>query len=104
MNTVPLPTALRTSMAPPRDVARLDDELPAVRHRVARVEREIQNHLLDLTGIGDDLSPRIQHRGKLDSLAERRRKDAAHAVRHVVQIECGGVQHLTGGCTRGAAV
>ena len=37
----------------------LDEELAAVRHRVAGVDGEVEQHLLDLTRIGFDLTERL---------------------------------------------
>ena len=36
------------------DLGRLDRQLPAVRHRVAGVDREVDQHLLDLARVGSD--------------------------------------------------
>ena len=77
------------------EVGSLDGELPAVRHGVAGVHREIHHHLLDLPGIGHYLA---QIHGKrdheLDVLAEQPAQHRLHSRNDLVQVQNLGLQHL----------
>src|SRR5205085_8380011 len=54
------------------DVLCLDGETAAARHSVARVGREVHDHLLDLSGIGFDLPKlRLKHGAQLYVLADQ---------------------------------
>src|SRR2546426_1032055 len=46
------------------DIAGLDGEPAALAHRIARIDREIDDHLLDLTGIRADLTDALGQRGR----------------------------------------
>ncbi len=63
------------------DVAGLDGELAPGGHRVARVDDEIDDDLLDVGGISLDVPHRLrQHQSQLDVLADG-------ALEHVVQAQ-----------------
>ena len=75
--------------------ARLDDELPAVRHGVARIDGEIQQRVLDLAGIDHDHrqlfgEPRLD----LDGGAEAAPQQIDHARDERIEIGRLGVQGL----------
>ena len=70
------------------DVCCLDGELAPHRHRVARVDREVQHDLLDLTRIGHDaaeLSPRQER--ELDVLAHQAAEHALHPPDERVEVD-----------------
>ena len=72
------------------DVAGLDGELAAARHGVAGVDRQIDEHLVDLAGVGlDAREVRPRHDGQFDVLVEQL---AEHQLRVAdLRIE---VEHL----------
>ena len=78
-----------------RAIGRLDGQPAAVRHGVARVDGEVQEHLLDLTGIGRHGSEvRRGHRDELDRLAEEPIEHRVQAADDAVDVEHGGREHL----------
>ncbi len=77
------------------DVGRLDHQAAAARHRVPRVHRQIDDHLLDLPGIGfDALQVGPQHRHQLDILPDQPLEHAADVAHHVVEVEYPRLHHL----------
>ena len=70
-------------------------KLTALRHRVARVGRDVHQHLLELNAIGAD---RRQCVGELDLdddvLADQPLQHAAHGPHHFVDVDVGRAQDL----------
>ena len=66
----------------------LDRQLAAVRHRVAGVHREVENHLLDLAWVGADPADRggELHR-ELDVLADDALQQRIDTRQHLVEVE-----------------
>ena len=69
-------------------VRRLDDQAAAVGHRVARIDREIDEHLLELAGIGLD-GPEVHAETSLEHhpLAERPMEQVLEPGNDVVEVE-----------------
>ena len=77
------------------DVGGLELEQPAVRHRVARVDRQVHDHLLDLPAIRPHhAEPGRGHDPECDVLAQHSTEHGAHAGQHLVEIEHRQVSHL----------
>ena len=76
-------------------MGRFDHELPTCGHGVARVEREIQHHLLDLSGVGADAS-RIARGAddEIDVLAEHVPKHLQRRLHDCVEVEHTRSKHL----------
>ena len=73
-----------------------DGQLPAVGHRVARVDRQVHDHLLELVGIGAHAAElRRQHGHERDMLADQPPQHAVHLRDHAIEIEHFGLQHLS---------
>ena len=71
----------------PLTLAVRERERPAPRHRVARVDAEVGDHLLELARIGDDVAQRrVEMQLKLDVLADEPPEHAAHLVHDRVEI------------------
>ena len=65
----------------PRHVGRGEGERAAGRHRVARVDAEVGDHLLQLPRVGDHLAQRgVEIEPELDPLADDPPQHAAHLV------------------------
>ena len=76
-------------------IGRLDGQAPAIRHGVARIDGEVQEHLLDLAGIGRHGSQvRRGHGDELDRLAEEPIEHRVQVADDAVDVEHGGRQHL----------
>ena len=74
---------------------RLDRHRPASRHRVARVDREIDDHLLELSRIGADRTELgVEHRQQLDVLADQAPQHHVHVGDDGVEVEHPGLQDL----------
>ena len=75
------------------DIAGLDQDPAAVRHGVARIDRKVQNSILDLAGI-DPCHPEVRGQlgGHVDTFAERAPQQLGHADRRVVEIDHGRLQ------------
>ena len=73
----------------------LDHELAAARHRVARVDGEIEDHVFDLRGI-DQRRPQAVAERKLDRdiLAERALQDRGGARDDLVEVDVARLQRL----------
>jgi hypothetical protein len=93
---LPLSDTPRTASVPP--VARqghLEHETPAISHRVARVDGEVGDHLLELGAIGID-----EHRGfgadgdELDLVADQLPKQLLHVGDDLTQVDDLRLQHL----------
>ena len=70
------------------DVGRLDRELAAARHRVARVDDEVHEDLLDLPGIGlHGAEVEAAHDRQLDVLAEEAAQHLLDAADRLVEVE-----------------
>ena len=77
------------------DVARLNDQAAAVRHRVAGVDGTVHQHLLELTGVANDRPQGgVQPRVDRDVFADGAREHTKDVGHHLVEIEGGGMQHL----------
>ena len=69
-------------------VRRLDRQLASVRHRVARVDDEVHEHLLDLTRVGLHAPERAAEDGDdLDVLADQAAQHLVHLADDVVQLQ-----------------
>jgi hypothetical protein len=70
------------------DVRGAHRELAAVRHRVARVHREVHDHLLDLRDVGLH-RPQVAsvHRHQLDLFAEQPLEQHAEVGQRLAEIE-----------------
>ncbi len=77
------------------DVGGLDGQLPAVRHGIAGVDRQVHDDLLDLSGIGlDRADVRARHHDQIDVFADQPGQHF-HVFRdHAVQVNDLGSQHL----------
>ena len=74
---------------------RLDGELAAVGHRVPRVDAEVEDDLLDLTGVGEDRSKLLTELDlELDVLADQALEHLAHVGHDVVERELLRLEHL----------
>ena len=77
------------------DVARLDRQLPAVGHGVARVDGEVHDDLLELTRIGFDASQSgLQRRHQDDVLADQSPQHVVHLRDDGVEVEDPRLEHL----------
>ena len=86
---------LRRVAAVELDVARLDRELAARGHGVARVDREVHDHLLQLTGVGPDgAQRRSQHGRQLHVLAQQPAQHFLELAHEGVQVYHARLQHL----------
>ena len=76
-------------------VARRDRQPAAVRHRVAGVHGEVDDHLLDLARVGTD-DPEVRRREELelDVVAEQPLEEPTDLGEHRVQVERARLQHL----------
>jgi hypothetical protein len=70
------------------EIGGLDGERAALRHRVARVHRQVHQHLLDLRRIGLD-PPQAggEPAHQLDVLVDQARQQALHLRDHLVEID-----------------
>ena len=77
------------------ELARRDRQAAAGRHRVARVHREVDDHLLDLAGVD---AHRRRARARAGARARRARRAggaaASRLVEHLVEVERPRLQHL----------
>ena len=80
------------------DVAGLDGELAAVRHRVAGVERQIENRIGELAGV-DQRARRIavEHHVDLDVLSERRPQQIGGLDHQRIDVDLTRLQRLLAG-------
>ena len=77
------------------DVRRVDREQPAVGHRVARVDGEVHEDLLELVRVGEHgIQGRRERRDELDVLADQSREHRRQAGDDVVQLEHARLQDL----------
>jgi hypothetical protein len=77
------------------DVGGREDQPASGRHRVARVHRQVDEYLFDLSGIGlDRPQPGRELRLELDVLAERAAQQAVELGRDVVEVEHHGPHDL----------
>ncbi len=73
----------------------LDGEPAALRHRVARVDDQVDDHLLELAGVRlHAVQARRRHHRQLDVLADQPAQHRLHGGHHRVQVEHLGLQHL----------
>ena len=77
------------------DIGGFDRQLAAVRHRIAGIDREIHDHLLELIGIGAD-PPEIgrEHGDERNVLANEAAEHLVHLRDDAVEIEHLGLEHL----------
>ena len=77
------------------DQAGLDGQRPTVRHRVACVDDEIHDHLLDLSAVGEHRAGRrIEARHDLDLGADEAAQQGLCAPHDVIHVERGRLEHL----------
>ena len=70
-------------------VRRFDRELAAIRHRIAGIDRDIQDRALELLCVGTGLPQTTRgNRLDLDQFAERRMQQVRHAGNHFVGVDC----------------
>ena len=73
----------------------LDRQLASLRHRVARVDDEVHEHLLDLTWVGLHApEPRFEDGDDLDVLADQAAQHLVHFAEDVVQLKNSGLEKL----------
>jgi len=78
-----------------RDARRLDAQPAAAGHGVAGVDGEVQEYLLELTGVGvHRAGGGIERRGELDVFAEQPPQHAVHVGDHGIDVEHLGSEHL----------
>ena len=76
----------------------MDDQFAPLRHRVAGVDRQVDQDLLDLTGVGQDQGKAGGQVGdQLDVLAEGADQQLLDAQDHVVDVEHARLDHLLAG-------
>ena len=72
-----------------------DGDLAAVRHGIARVDRQVHHHLFGLPGIGLGAAElRVERGDELDVFANEPAHQLRHVVDHEIQVEDSGRQHL----------
>jgi len=77
------------------DVAAGNLQLPPGRHRVTRIDHEVEQHLLELGGVGlDDARLWLEHRDQLDVLADEATEYAIHSTDDLVDVDGGGRRHF----------
>ena len=73
----------------------LDGQGAAGRHRVARVHREVDDHLLDLAAVGShEHQVGIEHRDERQVFTEQPLQQRLHSGDDLVHVEHGRLQHL----------
>ena len=76
------------------DVSSLDRQAAAVRHRIARIQRQIHEHLLDLAGIRFHASKRRrQHHRDLDLLADQPAQHLTRLLHHGIAVQQARFEH-----------
>src|SRR6266851_416934 len=94
--SIPVPVSV-TSSSTKRlgDVLGLDAQAPAVGHRVARIDHQIQDNLLDLPGIGFyTIELGIQHKRELNVLFDQAAQHLVQIANGLVDIQHHGLNHL----------
>ena len=77
------------------DVGGFDRQAPAARHRVARVEDQVHQDLLQLSGVGaDGVEPGRQLRHQFDAFADQPAEHLAHPDDQCVEIDRRRMEHL----------
>ena len=77
------------------DIRSLDCQATALRHRVARINGEIQDHLLDLAAVGLDQAHVGSGRGlQLNVLADQPSQNSLHVHKNALNADYFGRQHL----------
>ena len=77
------------------DVRRLDGEPAAVGHRVARVHREVDDHLFELARIHPHPpGVRRRHEGQVDVLSDQPLEEIRRVLDQLVQVEHLRLEHL----------
>ncbi len=67
---------------------RFDRQGPALRHRIAGVDREVEDDLLELTRIGEhERRARMAHLDQVDVLPDESSDESLHFVRDLVQVD-----------------
>ena len=78
-----------------RSVLRLDCQLAALAHRIARIDGEIQHRALQLHGIGEAAPDAgALHRFDTDMLAQRTRQQFAHRTDEFIHVDRARLQRL----------
>ena len=76
------------------DVSSLDRQAAAVRHRIARIQRQIHEHLLDLAGIRFHASKRRrQHHRDLDLLTDQPAQHLTRLLHHGIAVQQARFDH-----------
>src|SRR5205823_4192791 len=77
------------------DVRRLEDQPAAAGHGVARVDYQIEDHLLELRRIRLHVTERLaRHGDQLDVLADQPPEHLRHRAHEDVELQHGGLQNL----------
>src|ERR1700733_619999 len=77
------------------DTRSFDSQAAAAGHRVPGVDHQIQNNLLDLTGIGFNVAKlRSGQKGELDILVDHAGNHLNHSADHLVEIQHPRLKHL----------
>src|SRR4029079_9542004 len=89
------PRAARGEVVGQNEVPGLDGQLAPVRHRIPRVDGEIQQDLFQLSAIGLYASPRaLQDRCQFDILSEEAAEHLLRVADNLVDVENLGRQDL----------
>ena len=77
------------------DIRSLDRKFSAFRHRITGVDRQIHDHLLDLSRIGLDAPDiRIEQRDPFNVLANKTLEHLIHVGHHGIEVQHPRLQHL----------
>ena len=77
------------------DFGSLDRQLPALRHGVAGVDRQVEQHLLDLARVGSHgAQALLQRRDELDVLADQPSQHLVRVAHDLVQVDDARLEHL----------
>src|SRR6266446_2588076 len=77
------------------DIARLDGKASALGHGVPRVHRQVQEYLLNLSGVGfDSAKRRIEQDFELDIFPDQATQQNLHFLQRICEIEDSGLNQL----------
>src|ERR1700682_779797 len=78
------------------NVLSFNDETPALRHRIPRVQTEIHKYLFDLGGVGTYASVvRRERDPDFDMLPNQAMEETRSFGNEIVQVDVSRLQHLT---------
>ena len=77
------------------DIARFDEEVTAVRHRIACVHRQVDHDLFDLAGIRGDLTNGAPLHHERDVPANKPAQQVLHTAEHLIDVEDLRLDHPT---------